>query len=643
MKEVYFVQANSAFGEKDKSIYIPYAVGCIAAYSFEDPAIKKEYTLGRFSYIKENIDTAMNVFVSPYLVGFSCSVWNTQYNVALAEKIKKRFPHCIVVFGGHNISPDTSTLEEYPHVDILIHGSGEETFKNLLIALSENKSLSTVANISYRKSGKPVSTKRQTPSELDYPSPYLGGYFADILKDDIKFSAIIETNRGCPENCAYCDWGELNTKIKFFPIEKVYGELEWLSENKIEYFYCADANFGLFDRDLDITNKVVSLKEETGYPQKLKVNFTNHRFDFLAKISKIFKDSGIGKAQTISFQSLSPVVLKNIGRKNLTLEHFRNLMVAYHTAEIPTYSELILGLPGETYESFTEGICTLLELGQHKSINVYPCELLPNSQMGNPLYAEKFGIKTVDTQFEVFHTNPNKSPEGIKEIERIIISTKTMSVEQWVKAYRFSTVIQGFHNLGLTRLIAMYLRHEKNLEYLDFYSNLIDYFVEKEDGLIHDILERLYNLFVGVAKRKNSLATLDPTFGEITYEPDETLFLNCAYRLKDFYSELRQFLVKYKSDGDLLEDVIRFQKSMVKLPFIEQLTLEFSRDFYSYFQSGLITDDIKPRKGKFVYEITDSSPVFSWEDYAREVVWYGRRDEGTLYLSKVTSVKTENN
>ena len=70
------------------------------------------------------------------------------------------------------------------------------------------------------------------------------------------------------------------------------------------------------------------------------------------------------------------------------VNHFRNLLSMYAKADIPTYSELILGLPEETYESFSDGICTLLENGQHKSINVYPCELLPNSQLGSPDYVE---------------------------------------------------------------------------------------------------------------------------------------------------------------------------------------------------------------------------------------------------------------
>ena len=67
----------------------------------------------------------------------------------------------------------------------------------------------------------------------------------------------------------------------------------------------------------------------------------------------------------------------------------------YTNRGIMAYSELILGLPGETYESFSEGIETLFECGQHKSVIVYPCELLPNSQLGSKDAVEKYKIEKI--------------------------------------------------------------------------------------------------------------------------------------------------------------------------------------------------------------------------------------------------------
>ena len=108
----------------------------------------------------------------------------------------------------------------------------------------------------------------------DYPSPYLEGLFDDILQDDVTFSILFETNRGCPNNCSYCDWGALGSRVRLFPLEKVLAEIDWMVANKIDYIYCADANFCLFSRDKQIVDYIVESNRKYGYPKFFHVNFT---------------------------------------------------------------------------------------------------------------------------------------------------------------------------------------------------------------------------------------------------------------------------------------------------------------------------------------------------------------------------------
>ena len=145
-KNVYFVQVSAVYGESVKTAYLPYASGCLAAYAWDDPKIAENYNLGRFIFIRENVDKAIDSLKEPFLVGFSSYIWNMEYNREFAKRLKRRYPECIVVFGGHNVKPDGSDLEEMPFCDIVIHGEGEEPFKALLLALIENKSLSSVNN-----------------------------------------------------------------------------------------------------------------------------------------------------------------------------------------------------------------------------------------------------------------------------------------------------------------------------------------------------------------------------------------------------------------------------------------------------------------------------------------------------------------
>ncbi len=627
MKNIYLVQANAVYGDKVKNTYIPYAIGCLASAAFSNKEISEHYNLGKFIYTRVPVNEALSRLKEPYLVGFSASVWNNEYNKTLASLIKENYPDCIIVFGGHQVSPDEKrAFSEYKDADILIHGGGEEAFTQILLALKNGTPFSEINNISYKdKSGNICTTQRIPPSTPDYPSPYLTGIFDNILNDGIEFSAIIETNRGCPNQCAFCDWGILKSKVRQFDINKVYKELMWLSEHKIEYVYCADANFGLFDRDMDITDKFIELKKKYSYPSKLKVNFTKNRCEFVGEISRKLSENDMGKSQTLSFQSVDERVLCAIGRKNIDLPYFRKLLSMYAEAGIPTYSELILGLPEETYESFTRGICTLLENGQHKSINVYPCELLPNSKLGSDEFVKKYEIKTTRLPFAQFHCERDSS--DITEYSNLITSTSSMTRESWVDSYFFATMIQSFHCLDIIRESAIYVRENEGIAYLDFYKRLRDFVFSSEDSYLFRVFSEVKSHLNDVSLAKTTLGIYDLRFGKISYEPDENMFMSSVFDCDALYSQLLNFL-KTVTVSETAEMLINYQKAIINLPNKDNFTATFPCNLPEYFKAlekgGSMPLDNEPTDISFISPLKTSD----WEQYARECVWYGRRNEG---------------
>lgn len=631
-RNVYIIQANPVYGESQKTVYIPYAAGCIAAYAWADDRIKESFRLGRFIYTRENIETALAALDNPLLAAFSCSVWNMEYNKVFARRIKELYPSCVILFGGHHVSPDASNLYNYEFIDILVHGGGEEAFKDVLLTLSENQPFEDIPNISFRDPKKGVvSTTRKSPSESDYPSPYLEGYFNDILRDDIKFSAIIETNRGCPNKCAFCDWGDLKTKVRLFSMEKVEMELNWIADKKIEYIYCGDANFGLFNRDEKITDIIIELKKSKGYPKKFRVCFTKNRSKFVQKISKKLSDNSIDKSQTLSFQSLSPAVLENIGRKNLDLDHFKHLMALYNQAGISAVSELIIGLPGETYESFCEGICTLLECGQHNSIIVYPCELLPNSIMGSPGYIKKYGIKSVRMRYYQIHCDMAQYTQDIPEFSEIVVATNSLNTNDWVRTVLFSSFVQALHNLGLTRVISVFLRYEKDIRYLDFYSALMVFVENSKVSLANRVFNDIRERAIEVSQGKNTWVSELKKFGNITYGFEEIIFLELVSDLDMFFEEIKSFFDKFHVEKNLLESLLYYQKNIIKSINRKEIALDLKYDFYHYFNNIYAGAYAPLKKAENRLKILDNKAVADWAEYAREIVWYGRRDEATLY------------
>lgn len=633
MRTVYFIQANYRYGN---AAYLPYAAGCLAAYAWQDAEIARQYRLGRFIFLREPIAEVVESMDEPFLVAFSCYVWNFEYNKSLARAVKARFPQCHILFGGHHVHfGNTKLLEECPYVDFLIHEEGEEAFAGLLLALAQDGDLRDVPNLSYRGAdGKILQTAVLAAKGADYPSPYLNGLFDDLLRNySYEFSATMETNRGCPFSCAFCDWGTLRGSLRRFPMERIEAEIEWFAAHKIDHVYCADANFGIFPRDSEIADLLVEQNRRTGYPQKFRACYTKNSDEAVFALNKKLNEAGMSKGATLSFQSVSPEVLSIIGRKNLSQERFRALMKLYHSEGIPTQSELILGLPGETLESFVQGVGTLFEAGQHSSLNIYSCELLPNARLAQPAVLEKYGIQAVSARAGRSHCRAGDVDEAEEET-RIICQTSTLSREDWKKAQCFSAFAQCWHCLGPLQLAAIFMRHEKSVAYADFYLALLDWTAANPQtlpGKMRVMLERkLDEILAGYG----IFSYVNPVFGEIVWPLEEALFLETAYALDEFYEDIQPFLRNYGIEKTLLDELISYQKAMVKLPKKPKV-LELRRDFFGYFTRIFQQEYAPLQEREHTLIFADDIPEYSWADFAREVVWYGRKGGSSLYSAEV--------
>ena len=122
----------------------------------------------------------------------------------------------------------------------------------------------------------------------------------------------------------------------------------------------------------------------------------------------------------------------------------------YSDFDLPSYVELILGLPEETKESFIDGICEVIELGQHNYIGIYQLTALPNTPFGDPEYLKKYGVKIVDTYPAFSHVDIS----GINDFERehMVVSTDSMNFEDYKESTIFRWLIMFGHYLGAVQL-----------------------------------------------------------------------------------------------------------------------------------------------------------------------------------------------
>ena len=636
-KNIYLVQPTTA---NVSTVYVPYAIGCLASYAWSFEDICAVYELKESFFLREDIAQVVARLEQPYLIGFSNYLWNYEYNKALAQSIKKAFPECWIVFGGPQIPANDTVLKKYDYIDILIHYEGEVSFRDLLRTLANSGDLSSINNISFRNGRYTVTTDFKLAEEFDFPSPYQSGYI-DVLvakNPQIRFEPLVETNRGCPFKCAYCSWGMVHSKVRQFPLERVIFDLEWCSAYKAEFVAFADANFGMFERDEVFVDKLIELKITTGYPEKFQVSYVSYSkgsWERVFRITKKLKEHGMDKGVTLSFQSMSPVVQTNIGRSNMNAENYKEQLKVYSDASIPTYTDLILGLPGESLKSYVDGLEELLELGQHTALFVHQCEWLPLSQMGEKEYMERF-----DIHYSIIPLNqPHiaKRLDNIVEFSRLITSTNTMSAQDWLQMNIFSSCVLCFHHLRLLQFVALYLYYEKHVKYVDFYGQLLDFFLKDDAKLT--IFKELKQLFENAIKDCSPITVFDERFGNVAWPAEEYAFLRLIGEKERFFIIIREFLKKYFDDMVLLDELLLYQsfclKDIKKTTFVQS----FRYHWKEYFDALLKNRYQVLQKGTVTYRITESEDYRDAADYARKVVWYGRRGGRNIYSEEIKWLK----
>ena len=632
-RNVYLVQPTYL---NDRSVYLPYAIGSLAAYAWQFEDIAQAYSLEKLFFLREPTEKLLDQLKEPFLIGFSCYMWNIEYNKLLARKVKERFPRCVVVFGGPQIPTDASLLEDYPFVDILIHYEGEEAFCALLRALLNGTPLSSISNLSFRSEEGLRTTSFSHLCRLELPSPYLNGCFDRILQEhpELEFVVLLETNRGCPHRCAYCSWGSIKDKVRLFPMERVLEEIRWVSRHRMEFLGFADANFGLFPRDEEIVDFIIEMHQTYGYPRKFQVSYAKNSGERVFRIADKLNRCGMDKGVTLSVQTMSPAAQVNIGRSNMEIEEYKRLLSIYAKAKIPTYTELILGLPGETLEGWESGIEELLEYGQHTSLFVRLCEWLPLAEMAEPDYMNRHGVRYSVIPLNQPHAS-RQADEEVAELSRIVTQTNTMTRADWKQMALFSDCVLCFHHLGLLQMVALYLYFEKGVRYVDFYRALLHRLLSDENSVFSEISRRLDDLI----NRNKAAVVFDDRFGNLAWPFEEYAFLDIMTRLPAFYREITPFLQTFFPNRALLQELLTYQAFLVKSICVSHREFRGNYQWNSYFQSIFSNAYVPLKKAPVHYTIDTAEVLKSWPEYAKQIVWFGRRGGRSLYSAEVMERK----
>jgi len=644
MLNIGLVQINNSFS---KQYYFPYSVGLLQAYLIQHSARREELQFLPPIFTRIAVDDAVRHLLTADVVLCSIYVWNVRLTLEIARRVKAIKPSIKFIFGGPQV-PDRSEqfMLDNRCVDVAVHGEGEQILRHLIDNWDGN--WKQVSGISYVEDGK----VHQNPKGLrmkdvnTVPSPYLMGLFDGLMRNhtDIEWIAIWESNRGCPFSCTFCDWGSsTQSRIFTFEMGRLFKEIDWFSSNHIDFVFCCDSNFGLLPRDVEIATYFAKIKKETNFPKFLSVQNTKNATERSYEVQRILSDSGFNKGVTISMQSMDMQTLKNIKRDNISIESFQELQRRFQRDGVETYSDLILALPGETYDTFASSIGEIIANGQHNRIQFNNLSILPNAEMGNPEYQAKFGMEVVETDIINVHGYLHEIENDVKEKQQLVIATKSMSRRDWVRtrAFCWMTALLHFDKLIQVPLLTTYALTGIG------YRELVELFTEGDLSKYPTVqwVKRFFDAKALDIQSGGNEYCHSKEFLDIYWTADELCFilLLSQGKLDTFYQEaytmLSQLLSSNSSDVLILKDAFNYNKALIKRPFQTSdlhLTLQFNMPTaYTEMLKGK-QPDFKP--GLYRVTIDKTTQKWNnWNDYCREVIWYGNKKGAYLYTDTTQS------
>jgi len=438
--------ANEAF---------PLNIGYVGAYCKERFGSRVELTL--FKYI-DDLEKAIQSS-PPDILALSNYPWNYALDLALFEVMRDIRPETLRIMGGSNISHEAKLQSEFlmenEIVDVYAYLEGEVGFSNIVERVLQDEEPNL--DRSFIKS-KPIGgclfidpagkfVRGQPVPRLkaldDFPSPYLTGLMDKFF--DGSLSPMMETNRGCPFSCTFCHEGHaVYQKVNFFSMERVNAELDYIAQRvppAVHNLMFCDPNFGMYGRDKDICKTVAGIQQKTGWPKDIFASTGKNKKEHIA--DALFELNG-SMQMWLSVQSMDDDVLDNIKRTNISLPDMLEIQSTLSNNKLPSKSEIIVALPGETYGTHIRSISKLVTAGVD-TITAYTLMLLNGTDMNTPQQREKWGFVG---KFRVLPRDFGKLANGknVVEVEEVVAATKDLSFKDYVELRRLHLIISTIYN-----------------------------------------------------------------------------------------------------------------------------------------------------------------------------------------------------
>jgi radical SAM superfamily enzyme YgiQ (UPF0313 family) len=361
---------------------VPLAAAYLKLWA-EGKGLRSYYDIQLFPPAEANVlgDRALVAALAdrePWLVGFTCYVWNIERTLWIARELKQLRPEVRIVLGGPEITADNEWVLATDAYDFAVIGEGEQTFTQLLLALLEDEAAQDIpiAGLYLPPASGPRFDPARCPA-FRTPMPDLNAlgspYRAGILDVADEEMLLLETIRGCRFQCKFCYYPKAYDTLYFLAPEAVRVELAHAAERGAREVVLLDPtlnqrkNFAAFLRLL-----------ADGNPGQCFRYFGELRAEGITdETAALLRHANFTEVE-VGLQSIEPEAMTRMDRKN-NLHAFERGVRAMLREGIKVKVDLIVGLPGDTIESVRRGLHYVRDQGLYAEVQVFHLSVLPGT------------------------------------------------------------------------------------------------------------------------------------------------------------------------------------------------------------------------------------------------------------------------
>jgi radical SAM superfamily enzyme YgiQ (UPF0313 family) len=306
----------------------------------------------------------------PWLVGFTCYVWNIERTLWIARELKRELPELRIVLGGPEITAENAWVLQTGDYDFAVIGEGEQTFAQLLLALlGDAVPPVPLAGLHVRGAGAPPAFRTPMPDLNRLGSPYLAG----ILNAADEEMLLLETTRGCIFKCKFCYYPKSYDKQYYLSADNILANLRHADERGAREVFLLDPTLNQRKDFADLLRLLAK-----GNPGRRFSYFGELRGEGITdETARLLREANFTEVE-VGLQSIDPEAQKQMDRKN-NLRAFERGVRAMLNEGIRVKVDLIVGLPGDTVESVRAGMHFLRDRELCSDVQVFNLSILPGT------------------------------------------------------------------------------------------------------------------------------------------------------------------------------------------------------------------------------------------------------------------------